>query len=56
MNRRMFCRLLLAAQVTKIRPNRLSEYDFQGYVGDAMVFSGSMIGVPIHRGAKREPS
>ena len=50
------CRLLLVAQVTKIRPNRLSEYDFQGFVGDRMVFSGSMIGVPIHRGQTSEPS
>ena len=50
------CRLLLVAQVTKIRPNRLSEYDFQGFVGDRMVFSGSMIGVPILRGQKSEPS
>ena len=36
--------------------NRLSEYDFQGFVGDRMVFSGSMIGVPIHRGQTSEPS
>lgn len=51
------CRLILAAKLTKLRPNRLAEYDFQGYVDGKMVFSGGMIGVPIHRGAASgEPS
>lgn len=46
------CRLVLAARVTKIRKNRRAEYDFQGFVEDRMVFSGSMIGVPIQRDRK----
>ena len=46
------CRLVLAAKVTKVRPHRRAEYDFQGFVGDRMVFSGSMIGVPIDRDQK----
>lgn len=51
------CRLVLVTHVTKIRPNRLVEYDFQGFVNDKMVFNGNMIGVPIHRDAAgREPS
>ena len=51
------CRLVLVVQVTKLRPNRLVEYDFQGFVDDKMVFNGNMIGVPIHRDAAgREPS
>ncbi len=48
------CRLVLAAKVTKIRKGRRAEYDFQGFVGDRMVFSGSMIGVPIERDRKIE--
>ncbi len=46
------CRLVLAAKVTKIRKGRRAEYDFQGFVGERMVFSGSMIGVPIERDRK----
>lgn len=48
------CRLVLVAKVTKIRKNRRAEYDFQGFVDDRMVFSGSMIGVPIERDRKIE--
>jgi len=43
------CRLLLMAVVTKIRPRRRAQFDFQGYVDGRMVFNGSMIGVPIDR-------
>ena len=43
------CRLLLMCVVTKIRPRRRAEFDFQGYVDNRMVFNGSMIGVPIDR-------
>lgn len=51
------CRLVLVVHVTKLRPNRLVEYDFQGFVNDKMVFNGNMIGVPIDRDAAgREPS
>lgn len=41
------CRLILIAQVTTLKANRRAEFDFQGLVNDKMVFSGSMIGVPI---------
>ena len=51
------CRLVLIAQLKKLRPNRLAEYDFQGFVDDKLVFNGSMIGVPIHRDqAGQEPA
>ncbi|MCA9041130.1 MAG: beta-hydroxyacyl-ACP dehydratase [Planctomycetaceae bacterium] len=43
------CRLVLLAQAGKIRPNRRAEFQFQGFVNGQMVFSGSMIGVPINR-------
>jgi len=46
------CRLVLMAQVTRIRPNRRAEFLFQGFVDDRIVFSGEMIGVPIDRGQK----
>ena len=45
------CRLVLVVKITKLRPNRLIEYDFQGLVNDKLVFNGNMIGVPIHRDA-----
>ncbi|MDB5390373.1 MAG: Beta-hydroxyacyl-(acyl-carrier-protein) dehydratase FabA/FabZ [Planctomycetaceae bacterium] len=41
------CRLILIAQVTSVKAGRRAEFDFQGIVNDKMVFSGSMIGVPI---------
>ena len=51
------CRLVLVVKITKLRPNRLIEYDFQGLVNDKLVFNGNMIGVPIHRDAAGgEPS
>lgn len=43
------CRLDIICRVTKIRKGRRSEFDFQGWVDNKMVFSGSMIGVPIER-------
>ena len=49
--------MVLVVKITKLRPNRLIEYDFQGFVNDKMVFNGNMIGVPIHRDAAGgEPS
>lgn len=42
-------RLLVMARTTRVRPGRRAEFDFQGYVGQKMVFSGHMIGVPISR-------
>ena len=43
------CRLVLAAQVVRVRPHRRAEFAFQGFVDGQMVFEGEMIGVPIHR-------
>ena len=45
-------RLVLMATVTKVRPHRRAEFDFQGFVGERMVFCGSMFGVPIDRDQK----
>lgn len=43
------CRLVLAAQVARVRPRRRAEFAFQGFVEGQMVFEGEMVGVPIHR-------
>lgn len=43
------CRLIICAQVTKVKKKFLAEFDFQGFVDDKMVYNGSMIGVPIRR-------
>jgi 3-hydroxyacyl-[acyl-carrier-protein] dehydratase len=43
------CRLVLMVRMTKLRPRRRAVFDFQGFVEEKMVFSGSMIGVPIDR-------
>jgi 3-hydroxyacyl-[acyl-carrier-protein] dehydratase len=40
-------RLLLMAKIHRLRPGKRAEFDFQGYVGQKLVFSGRMIGVPI---------
>lgn len=45
-------RLVLVARVTSIRARRRAEFAFQGFVQNKLVFSGTMIGVPIHRGQK----
>jgi 3-hydroxyacyl-[acyl-carrier-protein] dehydratase len=42
-------RLLIMAHVLKVRPRRLAEFEFQGYVARKLVYSGRMIGVPINR-------
>ncbi len=42
-------RLLIMVKLTKLRPGRRAEFDFQGFVKDKMVFSGRMIGVPIDK-------
>jgi 3-hydroxyacyl-[acyl-carrier-protein] dehydratase len=47
-------RLLIMVKLTKLRPGRRAEFDFQGLVKDKMAFSGRMIGVPIQR--DRAPS
>jgi len=43
------CRLVIAAIIRKVRANRRAEFDFQGFVDNKMVYSGSMMGVPINR-------
>lgn len=47
-------RLILMAKTMSVRAGRRAEFAFQGYVDDRMVFSGTMIGVPITRGQKIE--
>lgn len=42
-------RLIICAKAVKIKPKRMSHFEFQGFVNDKMVFNGSMIGVPISR-------
>lgn len=42
-------RLIICARATKIKPKRLSQFEFQGFVDDKQVFNGEMIGVPISR-------
>jgi len=43
------CRLILMARLTDLRSNRRAKFDFQGLVKDQVVFTGSMVGVPISR-------
>lgn len=50
------CRLILMAQLTSHRAGRRAEFAFQGFVNDRLVFSGSMIGVPIHVGSQIGPA
>ena len=45
-------RLVLMAKVESVRAGRRAEFAFQGYVDGKLVFSGTMIGVPIHRDQK----
>ncbi len=42
-------RLVLMARVKRTRRRRMAEFEFQGFVGEQMIFSGEMVGVPIHR-------
>ncbi len=48
------CRLVLVAKLTKLRPQRRAEFTFQGYVGERLIFTGTMIGVPINRSDRPE--
>ena len=43
------CRLILMARLLDIRPNRRARFNFQGFVKEQLVFTGTMIGVPITR-------
>ncbi|MEK6260024.1 MAG: beta-hydroxyacyl-ACP dehydratase [Planctomycetota bacterium] len=41
-------RLIIMAKLHRMRVNQRAEFNFQGFVKDKMVYSGQMIGVPIH--------
>jgi 3-hydroxyacyl-[acyl-carrier-protein] dehydratase len=43
------CRLILLARLIDLRRNRRAKFDFQGVVGDQVVFTGNMLGIPISR-------
>jgi 3-hydroxyacyl-[acyl-carrier-protein] dehydratase len=43
------CRLIILARLLKLKIKRLAEFEFQGFVGDTMVYNGTIIGVPISR-------
>lgn len=40
-------RLLIMARLARCRRGKLAEFDFQGYVGDRLVYDGRLIGVPL---------
>jgi 3-hydroxyacyl-[acyl-carrier-protein] dehydratase len=42
-------KLVIMAKLSRLRAGRRAEFDFQGYVGERMVYSGQMIGVPINK-------
>lgn len=42
-------RLIILARLLKLKIKRLAEFEFQGFVGDTMVYNGTIIGVPISR-------
>ena len=46
------CRLVIAARLTRLRPKRRAEFEFQGFVDQRMIFSGEMIGIPVTRDQK----
>jgi 3-hydroxyacyl-[acyl-carrier-protein] dehydratase len=43
------CRLVLAAQVTRVMARRLAKFSFQGYVDGELMFEGRMLGVTVNR-------
>lgn len=48
------CRLVIGARATRLKPRMRAEFEFQGFVGEKLVFHGSMIGVPISRSQPSE--
>ena len=46
-------RLILAAKLKQLRPNRLAVFDFQGIVKNDIVFTGQMMGVPVFHDKSR---
>ncbi|ADG69110.1 Beta-hydroxyacyl-(acyl-carrier-protein) dehydratase FabA/FabZ [Planctopirus limnophila DSM 3776] len=49
-------RLLIMAKLTRLRTGKRAEFDFQGFVGQKMVYSGQMIGVPIEKDPAKSTS
>ncbi len=49
-------RLLIMARMTRCRRGKLAEFDFQGYVGDRLVYDGRLIGVPLNIELKTTPA
>ena len=48
------CRLILLARMLELRPHRRAKFEFQGIVKDQIVFTGSMLGVPITRNQRMD--
>lgn len=48
------CRIILLAKMITLRKGRRAEFEFQGFVKDRLVFSGTIIGVPINRSTQPE--
>jgi 3-hydroxyacyl-[acyl-carrier-protein] dehydratase len=46
-------RLVLAAKLKQLRPNRMAIFDFQGIVNSDIVFTGQMMGVPVFHDKSR---
>jgi 3-hydroxyacyl-[acyl-carrier-protein] dehydratase len=42
-------RLVIMAKMARCRRGKLAEFDFQGYVGERLVYDGRLIGVPLNR-------
>ena len=42
-------RLVIMAKLARCRRGKLAEFDFQGYVGDRLVYDGRLIGVPLNQ-------
>ena len=42
-------RLDLIAKVTRVMARKLAQFDFQGWVGEELMFEGQMLGVSVNR-------
>jgi 3-hydroxyacyl-[acyl-carrier-protein] dehydratase len=42
-------RLVIWAKLSRLRKGRRAEFEFQGFVGDRMVFDGCLVGVPMNK-------
>lgn len=45
-------RLIICARTVKVKPKRMAQFEFQGFVDGKQVYNGEMIGVPISRSGK----